>query len=297
MYTCPAMEDTEDLRHRLQTETRTSDSVRGPGESVLVPGLTVLFHPDVERIGEVAPLAGLLAGRDEALSRAAPAFASPGSRISHPLGDPFLSRRPVVFIPGPERGSIRLFCGGSGTRVAVDGEPVENERQISAAELDRGVVLLLAGRVVLLLSRIDPTAGMAEMADLPSYGMVGEGAAMVRLRQEIRRVSDLDVPVLLRGETGTGKELVARALHDSGPRRNRPFLAVNMGAVPPSLAASELFGAARGAFTGADQKRIGYFSRADGGTLFLDEIGETPAEVQVLLLRVLESREIRCSTA
>jgi two-component system nitrogen regulation response regulator GlnG len=99
--------------------------------------------------------------------------------------------------------------------------------------------------------------------------------------------------VLLRGETGTGKELAARALHDAGPRRRRGFLAVNMGAVPPTLAAAELFGAARGAFTGADQKRIGYFTRADGGTLFLDEIGETPAEVQILLLRALDNREIQ----
>ncbi|HWM92435.1 MAG TPA: sigma-54 dependent transcriptional regulator [Thermoanaerobaculia bacterium] len=283
------MDDTEDLRQQLQIETRTSGAVPRPAESLLVPGLTVLFHPNADRIGEVASLAGLLARREELLSRGEPAFSRPG-QAGRPLGDPFLSRRPIRLAPGAERGSIRLDCGGTGTRVAVEGAPVRDERELSAAELERGAVLLLAGRVVLLLSRINPLAGTF---DFPRYDLVGEGVALARLREEIRRVADLEVPVLLRGETGTGKELAARALHDSGPRRNRPFLAVNMGAVPPSLAAAELFGAARGAFTGADQKRIGYFSRADGGTLFLDEIGETPAEVQTLLLRALESREIQ----
>ena len=282
------MEDTEDLRRRLQIETRSGSGVRQPAQSPLIPGLTVLFHPDAGRIGERAPLFGLLDGRPQELSRSDPSFSASGK--GNPLGDPFLSRRPIQIVPGAERGSLRILRGDSGTRLAVEGEPVHEEREVSAAELDRGAVLLLANRVVLLLSRLDPVAGIL---DLPRYGLVGESPPMIRLRQEIRRVADLDVPVLLRGETGTGKELAARALHEAGPRRRRAFLAVNMGAVPPTLAAAELFGAARGAFTGADQKRIGYFTRADGGTLFLDEIGETPAEVQVLLLRALDNREIQ----
>jgi two-component system nitrogen regulation response regulator GlnG len=288
------MEDTQDLHRRLQIETRTGSAAWQPEGNLLVPGLTVLFHPDVERIGERATLAGLFAGRDQILSRSEPDFAPPGITRGHPLGDPYLSRRPIRITSGAERGSIRLLCGETGTRVAVDGEPVEGERELSAAEVDRGVVLLLANRVVLLLSQLDPVPESAAASTAaPAWGLVGESAAMARLRQEVRRVADLDVAVLLRGETGTGKELAARALHEAGPRCNRPFLAVNMGAVPSSLAAAELFGAARGAFTGADQKRAGYFSRAHGGTLFLDEIGETPAEVQVLLLRALESREIQ----
>src|SRR6185295_18413598 len=96
-----------------------------------------------------------------------------------------------------------------------------------------------------------------------------------------------------RGETGTGKELVAAAIHRAGGRRDKPFLALNMGALPASLAAAELFGASRGAFTGAEHARRGYFRRAHGGTLFLDEIGETPVEVQPLLLRALESGEVQ----
>jgi two-component system nitrogen regulation response regulator GlnG len=296
------MDDSQDLQRRLQIETRTGSASWQPSESLLVPGLTVLFHPDVERIGERAPLSALLAGREEGLSRAEPNFfplgqpGSAGKQRGQPLGDPYLSRRPIKLVPGPERGSVRLLCGETGTRVSIEGAGSESAgavHDLSAADVDRGVVLLLANRVVLLLSRLPSGPDLPNLPDLPSYGLVGESAPMMRLRQEIRRVADLDVAVLLRGETGTGKELAARALHDAGRRRHRPYLAVNMGAVPASLAAAELFGAARGAFTGADQKRAGYFSRADGGTLFLDEIGETPAEVQILLLRALETGEIQ----
>src|SRR6185436_13729067 len=97
----------------------------------------------------------------------------------------------------------------------------------------------------------------------------------------------------LRGETGTGKELLARAIHQASSRRAAPYFALNMAAIPASLAAAELFGAAKGAFTGADRRRVGYFGRAQGGTLFLDEIGELPADLQPLLLRVLENGEIQ----
>jgi two-component system nitrogen regulation response regulator GlnG len=143
--------------------------------------------------------------------------------------------------------------------------------------------------VALLLHFLDPLGAPG----VPHFGLVGESLAAVQLRREIGRVAGLPVPVLLRGATGTGKELVARALHGAGPRRQAPYLAVNMGAIPTTLAAAELFGAARGAWTGADRKREGWFSRADGGTLFLDEVGETPLEVQALLLRALESGEIQ----
>ena len=120
------------------------------------------------------------------------------------------------------------------------------------------------------------------------FGLVGNSRAIGRLRQEIAKVAGCDVPVLLTGETGTGKEVVARALHRASGRRG-PLVAVNCGAVAPELLASHLFGHERGSFTGANARHIGVFEQAQHGTLFLDEIAEMPPQLQVYLLRVLES--------
>jgi len=281
--------NSEALQRLLQADTRAESGNLPLADWPLVPGLTIVHHPDPGRVGERVALAGLAAGREESVSRQEPAFSPPGQSLLRPLADPYLSRRPFRLAPGAEPGGARLLCAGSGTAVVADGAAVSGELEIPPARLERGVVLLLAGRVVLLLSRIDPVG----LAGAPGFGLAGESAPVHALRREIQRVAGLDVPVLLRGETGTGKELVARALHDAGPRHGRPWIALNMAAVPPSLAAAELFGAARGAYTGADRKRDGAFQRADGGTLFLDEVGETPPEVQALLLRALETREVQ----
>ncbi|MGE3844631.1 MAG: sigma 54-interacting transcriptional regulator [Vicinamibacterales bacterium] len=121
--------------------------------------------------------------------------------------------------------------------------------------------------------------------------MVGNSPALLALFRKIERVASTDATVLVQGETGTGKELIARALHNSGPRKHRPLVKVNCGAVPRSLLESELFGHVKGAFTGAIDRRVGRFELADGGTLFLDEVGELPLETQVKLLRVLQEQE------
>jgi DNA-binding NtrC family response regulator len=123
--------------------------------------------------------------------------------------------------------------------------------------------------------------------------LVGNSPSMQRVRELIARVAPTQSTVLIRGETGTGKELVARAVHEQSARADRPFVAINCGALPESLIESELFGHRKGAFTGADQQRVGLFEVADGGTIFLDEIGELPKAMQAKLLRVLESGEIR----
>jgi two-component system response regulator AtoC len=118
--------------------------------------------------------------------------------------------------------------------------------------------------------------------------LIGRSPPIARLRDQVDAVAESDAAVLLTGESGTGKELVARMLHDRSPRRNKPFIAVNCAAVPPTLIEAELFGYERGAFTGAMRRREGRFAVADGGTLFLDEIGEMPLEAQSKLLRVLQ---------
>ncbi len=276
-------------REELAASTVTGRSKSAGAGAPRVPGLTLVAHPDLRRVGERVALAEISSGRPVKLSRLVPLFSPPGGGPPEPLADPHLSRNPLLLLPGPAAGSVLVRRGDSATALEVDGQRVQTEHLIAAADLERGAVLLLAGRIVLVLHPMPP----APAREIERLGLIGDSAAMAQVRADVRRVADLEVAVLLRGETGTGKELVARAIHRSSLRRSRPYLAVNMGAIPPALAAAELFGASRGAFTGADQRRTGYFSQAHGGTLFLDEIGETPPEVQVLLLRVLETGEVQ----
>ncbi len=122
--------------------------------------------------------------------------------------------------------------------------------------------------------------------------VIGEGAAAEEMKKLLNKAAPADVTVMITGETGTGKEVVARALHSMSPRRNEPFIPVNCAALPHELIEAELFGAEKGAFTGSNERRIGRFEMAGKGTLFLDELGDLPLDVQLKLLRVLQERTV-----
>jgi DNA-binding NtrC family response regulator len=133
----------------------------------------------------------------------------------------------------------------------------------------------------------------SEIDDLPESEMIGSSAQMVAIYKIVSRVAPTDATVLIEGETGTGKELIARMIHTNSPRVPQPFVAVDCASVAPALLESELFGAMRGAYTGADRDRMGVFEAANHGTVFLDEIGDIELNFQLKMLRFLQEREIR----
>jgi transcriptional regulator with GAF, ATPase, and Fis domain len=163
------------------------------------------------------------------------------------------------------------------------------ELELTKSELERSL-----GEVEELKDRFEAENVLLHREVRHGHGfetIVGRSAALGRVLSQIEQVAPTDSPVLLLGETGTGKDLVARALHDRSRRRERPMVSVNCAALPPTLIESELFGYERGAFTGALQRSVGRFEIADKGTIFLDEIGELPLEVQAKLLKVLQGGE------
>ena len=144
----------------------------------------------------------------------------------------------------------------------------------------------------IIFDRDESTLIRSDLAPASLFeGIIGSSEPLRRVLAQVSKVAPTDATVLILGETGTGKELVARAIHNSSRRSSRPFVCLNCGAIEPSLLISELFGHEKGAFTGALQRRLGRFECANGGTIFLDEVGELPRDAQVALLRVLQERE------
>ena len=188
--------------------------------------------------------------------------------------------------------------------VVADGEVLVRDLGSKNATRIHGLAVVEArleaasARLVLGHTEIDVELGES-FAELPlsareRFGdLVGGSPAMRALYAQLERAAEADATVLLLGETGTGKDLAARAIHDHGPRADSPFAVVDCGALPPALIDGELFGHERGAFTGADRARAGAFELASGGTVMLDEIGELALELQPKLLRVLERREVQ----
>jgi DNA-binding NtrC family response regulator len=200
------------------------------------------------------------------------------------LSDERVSGRHLAIRPHDGRFAIRDL--GS-----TNGSYFEGSR-IAEITVSAGATILVARTAL----RIEPDAQPLDIppSQLRRFGdLVGESLAMREVFGVLERVASSDATVVVEGETGTGKELVARALHDASARRRGPFVAVDCGALPENLLESELFGHVRGAFTGAAQARAGMLVRADGGTLFLDELGRISPTVQARLLRVLEERVVR----
>jgi DNA-binding NtrC family response regulator len=152
---------------------------------------------------------------------------------------------------------------------------------------------VMIGAVVRAEAWRNDTEEEAEEEELPESEMIGSSPGMVEIYKKVSRVAPTDATVVIEGETGTGKELVARMIHRFSPRAKQPFVPVDCASVAPSLLESELFGAMRGAFTGAERDRVGVFEAANRGTVFLDEIGEIEMSFQANLLRFLQEREIR----
>jgi two-component system nitrogen regulation response regulator GlnG len=271
------------------SDNETLEALAESGGSAVarVPCLTVLYAANLHRIGERLVAPDLFQGGTIEVSRNTPAFTQPQSETAEPLNDPYLSRHPLQ-IKGRWPHGLEISPGGG--RVVINGEKLEKTRRFELSELRAGISIELARRVVLLLHLASERPGGARA---PRFGLVGDSDAIEVVRQEIARVADLDVPVLIRGETGVGKERVAQGIHGASKRAHEPCVAVNMAAIAPATAVSELFGHARGAFTGASNRHAGFFERADGGTLFLDEIGETAANIQPMLLRALETGTVQ----
>jgi two-component system nitrogen regulation response regulator GlnG len=217
--------------------------------------VTILLHPDRTRIGERCSLSK--AGED--------------------------------LLPATVRASTHGLLVEPRCHLKIDGTPIPQSCRIEPVDLDRGAILEIEDHTVLMVHRVDAVARRSG----PDLGIIGWSDGIARVRREISRISGEEVSILLRGETGTGKELAALALHAASERQNRELVAVNLAALSASVATSELFGHQRGAFTGATEERAGYFQRAHRGTLFLDEIGEASLEVQVLLLRALETKKVQ----
>jgi two-component system nitrogen regulation response regulator GlnG len=258
--------------------------------SAPVLAITILWHPQRERIGE--QMLGPAAGGAIAVNRFAPLFAPLSTRpgAAHdgtPLGERSITREPV-HIRFVAEGGIQIDHVRGKMGLELNGRPSNGTDQFTAGELDRGIVIGLGSQVFVCLHLM---RSLPRVANVP--GLIGVGDGAIKMREAIAQVAGTSMPVLLLGETGSGKEVAAQAIHALSERRCGRFVAINMATLSESLAAAELFGAVKGAYTGAANNRLGWFAEAGDGTLFLDEIGDTPASVQAMLLRVLESGEYR----
>lgn len=252
--------------------------------------LTIIFHPDTSRIGQRAVVPQQTGNAPWVLGRRSPAFHGGDGQTALPLDDRHVSRRALQFTLQGKRLVIHRFEKSS--RCRIRSAELYDSVELEWEQLREGLPLMLGHSIVLLLRVARSGASCASRVASGSL-LRGASASMADIREQVARAGDSNLDVLVRGETGTGKELVATSIHRASRRAQMPMVSVNMAAIPSELAASALFGSTKGAFTGADQAVVGYFEQAQGGTLFLDEIGDTAVDVQPQLLRALQEREIQ----
>jgi transcriptional regulator of acetoin/glycerol metabolism len=206
-----------------------------------------------------------------------------------------VSRRHAVLHLGPPL-RIQDLGSANGTFVRDARSPTDTAGTYPLRRLSRETIEIAVGERVSLGSiPIVVRRASAARPDAKSQDHIVRDPAMCALYEQVTRVARSTISVLLLGETGVGKEVLARAVHDRSPRARQPFLDLNCAALPPALLEGELFGYEKGAFTGASQSHPGLLESADGGTVFLDEIGELPPQVQVKLLRVIWRWHGRCT--
>jgi hypothetical protein len=222
---------------------------------------TVVFHPRTGRIGERLVLPARLPGGPLVIGRNGPGFRRTGSEDANPIGDRHVSRRALVLSFRGEK--LLLERPAEASRARVAGRELNGAIELDHEQLSRGVPIVLAHSVILLL-RFDQSAANPGVPGGSDLGLRGGSNYLANLRSEILRAANSGDDVLIRGETGSGKEVVARAIHASGARAGKPLVAVNMAAIPTELAAPALFGNTRGAFTGAERASDGYFRSAGG---------------------------------
>lgn len=254
------------------------------------PRLRLLYHVDLARIGSVCePDIPLAAGEWQVVGRKEPLFlTSVAGTRARALEDPMISRQQLRVRWLDDAGQFEIEpCPGAKRPLQVLDAGGQLAVLDSRQRFAPGACVAIGERVLCALE-----VASYRSPDDDRMGMVGESEVMWQLRDDIAEVASFAGSTLILGATGTGKELVAHAVHGRGDRARQPFLIVNCAALPEQLVESLLFGHVKGAFTGADSAREGQFRAADGGTLFLDELGEMPMSVQPKLLRTLEDGHV-----
>ena len=221
-----------------------------------------------------------------------PEFVAAGASHGEPLNDGAISRTPIEFMTMAD-GGAQINMGNCSTLVTISGQRITGKVALSEQDITRGVVIAVGKRVVLLLHSIPALNDVLDSGESSiAPELVGTSVGLRRVLVDIQNVADTNKHVLIRGETGSGKELVAQAIHRASRRRDKPIVTVNVAGVTETLAEAEFFGVEKNAFNGAS-KRLGYFEQATNGTLFLDEIGDIPRSIQPMLLRAIDNGELQ----